>query len=282
MRRSDLGQEECAHTEQKTPEQRDSGFELFLTGGRPFAADMHVHARWEIGLLQDGVVTTETESGLYTQGAGAAGALFFVPPFLPHAASSDPRHLPLLRGLRLETAVLERAIEGASCQPGPLPGGVTAFEDVRAAHSLLRFHQRFWEGAAPLEWETWLVEAMVDLFVRRYGSAALYPLGSEVRAVRRAREYLHANALEGVSLEDLASVVGLSKFHLARVFARDTGLPPHAYQQRLRLWRALPLLRRGVPAGEVAYTLGFADQAHFARSFKNSYGMTPRHYARSA
>jgi AraC-like DNA-binding protein len=123
---------------------------------------------------------------------------------------------------------------------------------------------------------------MVDLFVRRYGSAALYPLGSEVRAVRRAREYLHANAPEGVSLEDLASVVGLSKFHLARVFARDTGLPPHAYQQRLRLWRALPLPRRGVPAGEVAYTLGFADQAHFARSFKASYGMTPRHYARSA
>ncbi|SEK27502.1 transcriptional regulator, AraC family [Stigmatella aurantiaca] len=277
-----MGQRDCTHGEQKTPWQQATGFELFRAEGKPFAADMHVHTRWELGLLQEGVVTTETESGLYTQGAGPMGALFFVPPHTLHAASSDPRHLPVLSGLRLETAVLERAIEGTSRHPSPLPGEVTAFADARAAHSLLRFHQRFWEGAAPLEWETWLVEAMVDVFLRRSGSPALYPLGSEVRAVRRAREYLHANAPEGVSLEDLASAVGLSKFHLARVFARDTGLPPHAYQQRLRLWRALPLLRRGVPAVEVAYSLGFADQAHFARSFKASYGMTPRRYARSA
>lgn len=277
-----MGQEECKHDEHRLPEQPDAGLELFVTGGKPFASDMHSHAQWEIGLLQDGVVTTETESGLYTQGAGRSGALFFVPPHEPHAASSDPRHVPLLRGIRLETSVLERAIEGASRKPEPLPRQVTAFEDAGASHHLLRFHQRFWEGAAPLEWETWLVEAMVDLFVRRYGSAALYPLGSETRAIRRAREYLHAHAVDGVSLEELAGVVGLSKYHLARVFARDTGLPPHAYLQRIRLWRALPLLRRGVPAGEVAYTLGFADQAHFARSFKASYGMTPRRYARSA
>ncbi|WP_224364818.1 helix-turn-helix transcriptional regulator [Hyalangium versicolor] len=277
-----MGQEQCRHDTQRSPQSQGSGLELFVTGGKPFASEMHHHAWWEIGLLQDGVVTTETESGLYTQGAGSSGALFFVPPHEPHAASSDPRFVPMLRGIRLETVVLERAIEGASPQPMPLPREVTAFEDPEASHSLLRFHRRFWEGAPPLEWETWLVEAMVDLFIRRYGSATLYPLGSEVRAVRRAREYLHAHAPEGVSLEELATAVGLSKFHLARVFARDTGLPPHTYQQRLRLWRALPLLRRGVPAGEVAYTLGFADQAHFARSFKASYGMTPRRYARGA
>jgi AraC-like DNA-binding protein len=52
--------------------------------------------------------------------------------------------------------------------------------------------------------------------------------------------------------------------------------------QRLRLARALPLLRQGAPAGEVAYELGFADQAHFARTFKDSYGLTPRAYARGA
>ena len=272
----------CAYESSDGPQARPDGIERYVVQGRPFAADMHRHPQWEVGLLQAGVVTTVTESRLYTQGAGTHGALFFVPPNAGHAASSDPRHPPLLRSMHLEPAVVERALEGLSRRPVRLPTEVTALDDARAAHSFLRFHRRLGEGAPALEWETWLVEAMVDLFAPRDGDAVLYPVGLEARAVRRAREYLHAHAHELVSLEELAGVVGLSKYHLARVFARETGLPPHTYQQRLRLARALPLLRQGALAGEVAYELGYADQAHFSRTFKESFGLTPRAYARGA
>ncbi|MCP3142382.1 helix-turn-helix transcriptional regulator [Pyxidicoccus xibeiensis] len=272
----------CAYETPDSPDARPSGIDRYFVQGRRFAADMHHHRQWELGLLQAGVVTTETDSRLYTQGAGAHGALFFVPPGAPHAASADPRHLPMLRSLHLEPSVVMRALEGLGPRAVRLPSEVTALEDARAAHSFLRLHQRLGEGATALEWEAWLVEALVDLFARRDGAAVLYPVGLEARAVRRAREYLHAHATERVSLEELSGAVGLSKYHLARVFSRETGLPPHTYQQRLRLTRALPLLRQGAPAGEVAYELGFADQAHFSRTFKDSYGVTPRAYARGA
>ncbi|QSQ26021.1 helix-turn-helix transcriptional regulator [Pyxidicoccus parkwayensis] len=277
-----MSQPFCAYETPDSPHARPPGIERYFIHGRRFAGEMHHHPVWEIGLLEAGVVTTETDSRLYTQGAGSHGALFFVPPGAPHAASADPRHLPMLRSLHLEPHVVTRALEGISRRPVRLPTEVTALEGARAAHSFLRFHQRLGEGASQLEWETWLVEALVDLFVLRDEDAVLYPVGLEARAVRRAREYLHAHATERVSLEDLAQAVGLSKYHLARVFARETGLPPHTYVQRLRLARALPQLRQGAPAGEVAYALGFADQAHFARTFKDSYGLTPRAYARGA
>lgn len=272
----------CAHESPGGPQTRPAGIERYVVHGRHFASGMHSHAQWEVGLLQAGVVTTVTESRLYTQGAGTHGALYFVPPDAGHAAASDPRHPPVLSSMLLAPSVVERALEGISRRPMRLPTEVTALDDARAAHSFLRFHRRLGEGAPALEWETWLVEAMVDVFAPRDGDAVLYPVGLEARAVRRAREYLHAHAHERVSLEELAGVVGLSKYHLARVFARETGLPPHTYQQRLRMARALPLLRQGALAGEVAYELGFADQAHFSRTFKESFGLTPRAYARGA
>jgi AraC-like DNA-binding protein len=73
----------------------------------------------------------------------------------------------------------------------------------------------------------------------------------------------------------------MSRFHLARGFAREFGLPPHAYQIALRVERARALLARGLRAVDVAAAVGFADQSHFARHFTRAVGVTPGRYARA-
>lgn len=134
---------------------------------------------------------------------------------------------------------------------------------------------------AALEQESRLA-VCVHLLLKRYAerSPCSIPGHAPHRAIERARAYLCDRFNEPVSLEELAAVAGLSRFHLLRAFARYTGLPPHAYQIRIRIERARRLLQAGMSPGNAALTVGFADQSHFARNFKRVLNVTPGRYAR--
>lgn len=95
----------------------------------------------------------------------------------------------------------------------------------------------------------------------------------------RARDFLRQHFTRTVSLEELARLTGLSRFHLVRAFAKEFGLPPHAYQIHVQIERAKALLDAGVLPAVVAAETGFSDQSHFTRHFKKIAGMTPRQYA---
>jgi AraC-like DNA-binding protein len=80
---------------------------------------------------------------------------------------------------------------------------------------------------------------------------------------------------EPLSLAELAQTVGLSTFHAARLFTRETGLAPHAWRNQMRVNRALDAWRAGVPVTDVAAASGFTDQSHFTRHFKKTFGVSP-------
>ncbi|MHB8454627.1 MAG: helix-turn-helix transcriptional regulator [Acidiferrobacterales bacterium] len=99
------------------------------------------------------------------------------------------------------------------------------------------------------------------------------------RAVVCAKAYLQEHFDKNVCLDVLSAVTNLSRFHLLRIFTRHVGLPPHAYQIRLRIARAATLLRAGIPTSKVGSVVGFADQSHFIRHFKQVMSITPGVYA---
>lgn len=99
-------------------------------------------------------------------------------------------------------------------------------------------------------------------------------------AVRMARELLAERLTDPPGLDELAAVAGMSPFALLRAFRADTGLPPHAYLNQLRLGLARRLIDRSVPLAEVAVRAGFADQAHLTRHFKRVVGVPPGAYQR--
>ncbi len=102
----------------------------------------------------------------------------------------------------------------------------------------------------------------------------------EKRAPRlaRAAEFIRQNCTRPLRLEEICVAASLSPAHLIRTFKEVHGLTPHAYQLNCRIEFCRSQLRAGRSIAEVALAAGFADQAHFQRSFKRFVAATPGQY----
>jgi AraC family transcriptional regulator len=105
--------------------------------------------------------------------------------------------------------------------------------------------------------------------------------GLPTRTLRSIEEYIDTHLEKELSIEELASHVGLSPSYFARSFRSALGLTPHAYVMHRRLLRAQVLLAStDLPLIDIALATGFADQSHFCRRFHQMTGVPPRTYRR--
>lgn len=102
------------------------------------------------------------------------------------------------------------------------------------------------------------------------------PSGLQAWRLRKALDFISANATEAISLQAMADHVGLSRMHFAAQFLLATGMTPHTYLIEARLDIAKRLLSEGQLAlAAIAVDTGFHSQAHFTNVFRKSTGTTP-------
>jgi AraC family transcriptional regulator len=88
--------------------------------------------------------------------------------------------------------------------------------------------------------------------------------------------YLRENLTERVQVPRLARQLGFSPAHFARRFRVTFGMPPLQYALKMRVDRALELLRSGeYRVAEAAFAVGFCDQSHLDRHCRKFYGRAP-------
>lgn len=93
--------------------------------------------------------------------------------------------------------------------------------------------------------------------------------------------YVEAHLAEPISLDDLAAVGRLSRYHFARAFSKAAGATPHAFIMQRRLEAAKRLLREGVVSlAEVAERCGYANASHLSNRFRRAEGCAPSLYRR--
>lgn len=92
-------------------------------------------------------------------------------------------------------------------------------------------------------------------------------------------EFLNANLHDTLSLAAIANAVGLSRSRVGDLVKSATGMPPGLYIKTLRLEMAGKLLETtALEIKQVMLEVGVKDPSHFARDFKNRYGLTPSEY----
>lgn len=121
----------------------------------------------------------------------------------------------------------------------------------------------------------------VEFFTQLQQTLAPAPHGATsepLRQLRRAADYIAEHCTQALRLEDICQAAGLSPSYLIRAFKQHYGMTPHAYLLNRRIQRSQHWLRQGRELAEVALAAGFADQAHFQRTFKRQLAATPGQY----
>lgn len=94
--------------------------------------------------------------------------------------------------------------------------------------------------------------------------------------IERAIWFIETRFAEEITLDDIAEIGGVSRFHLARSFGTITGLPVMAYVRGRRLTLAAQKLLDGAPdILSVALDVGYSSHEAFTRAFRDHFGQTP-------
>lgn len=96
--------------------------------------------------------------------------------------------------------------------------------------------------------------------------------------LQQAIDYIQAYLAEDISLQAIASELGMSQYYFARLFKQSTGYSPYQYLIKCRIERAQELLKQNQQITNVALQVGFASQSQFGRHFKRLTGVTPKQF----
>jgi AraC family transcriptional regulator len=126
-----------------------------------------------------------------------------------------------------------------------------------------------------------LARVFLVKLIKRYGEERAEALdfirGFSAEQYKRVLDHVAAHFAEPVSVDDLASVAGMSASHFQRLFKLVLNETPYQFLTDYRIERAKEMLADpNRSLSDIALACGFADQPHLTRVFKQATGKTPR------
>ncbi|MGE3831205.1 MAG: AraC family ligand binding domain-containing protein [Parvibaculaceae bacterium] len=254
---------------------RHGELDCFTATFRKHVFPPHTHETYVIGTIVEGIHSYEHRGRMIRSGPGT---VCFINPDEVHDGSPDAHGYSYRMTYPSEAFLASIISEAAGRPSGPPRFRVPNQMDVELSERFIRLHQSLEGRGDALLGDERLIDFFLTAIARYAGLPALETAGNEPSSVRQVKEILSELVEDPPELATLSRMVGLSPFHLIRVFRKATGLTPHAWLVDHRINRARDLLREGVAPSDVAVRCGFADQAHLTRLFKARLGIPPGQY----
>ncbi len=239
----------------------------------------HYHIDYHIGLVVEGVQKQRFQGSSVLLGPGR---ISIMPPGEIHDGVRHQDNAYRLKTFRIAPELIGGYLSEIYDTDRELHFGGAMVENPQLANRLMGLFSQIQQG-----------ESVSTLSVEQSWFHLLAPLLSELglnapvesrgglseKHWSWVRDYCHAHLAEKIVLEQLAALCGLSRYQFLRRFEKTTGVTPHAWLTRLRLEHACRLMRHSNSSiAEVASDVGFYDQSHFNRAFRQAYGVPPSRY----
>lgn len=120
----------------------------------------------------------------------------------------------------------------------------------------------------------------IDSLVRSSTSTQLSQ-GSRLRDfyIKEAFAFIEQNFQNDISVEDIAAACGLNRSYFGKIFHESMGKTPQEFLISYRMTKATELLKlTELSIADIGNVVGYPNQLHFSRAFKNVYGVSPRQW----
>lgn len=118
-------------------------------------------------------------------------------------------------------------------------------------------------------------------YLSRSAASTRLTSGGRVRDfyIREALNYIEQNFQNDISVEGIASFCGLNRTYFGRIFKETVGSSPQQFLLNYRMAKAAELLKlTTLSISDIGNAVGYPNQLHFSRAFKNVYGISPREW----
>jgi AraC family transcriptional regulator len=240
-----------------------------------------------VDICGNGSLVTRRAAGIEDRRIASRGTIWLSPPGLQDGSVDITEELPGILHIYLSPSKFSPHTLGTNLDEAAI-GALSyesAFEDpllAEIAHAIA-VELQAQSSAGGL-----LVEALAGSLAARLvqkhvnaSSRQSYPRreGLDRRRLFRVLDYIEANLEGDLTIDRIASIACLSRYHFARSFKQAVGQSPHRYISAKRLDRAKVLLvRSNLSLVDITLNLSFSCQANFSRAFRRATGQTPGQY----
>lgn len=254
-----------------TPFYESKQDDIYVNPSRIGRFPMHLHIYTELVYVMEGQATISVNNQAYTL---HQGDLILIFPNVIHAYIDSSENSRTVTIIISPNMLSELFFEMAQKIPeNPLIPACSLHQDAVYAIEKIMHEVREVPGSNMLA-----CKAFVQLLFARTLGSMTFKNQKEISGglLEKVISYICAHYREPVSLESTAHQVGVSRYHISRLFNQKIGISFSDYLNNLRIQQAKTLLRgTDLPIGEIALECGFENHRSFDRTFKKICNISP-------